>query len=222
MQSVQSNRDEKLKEDVQKQNLSNGNDAILAAKHIKHHHSKLKTEKSQLFSQITIEVPVHLTKQKQLHEIAKRPSMVAEIRIDTVEAPRRQSEPGVLGHHRLHPKQHLRLSPMNSRRSSSSTTNCNDPRRTWRRSPSPSLATLNPGYDQYQKSLLEVPWCADYGDASSDDLSSEWDSDVPEQPVPSLPKVYCYSMITQWTVSCSIRGIIFIIWYSCENLMIFT
>lgn len=36
------------------------------------------------------------------------------------------------------------------------------------------------GYDQYQKSLLEVPYCTDYGDPSSDDLSSEWDSDVPE------------------------------------------
>lgn len=44
--------------------------------------------------------------------------------------------------------------------------------------PSPNSCT---GYDQYQKSLLEVPISRDYGDASSDDLSSEWDSDVPEQ-----------------------------------------
>lgn len=36
------------------------------------------------------------------------------------------------------------------------------------------------GYEIYQKSLLEVPMLLDYGDASSDDLSSEWDSDVPE------------------------------------------
>lgn len=58
------------------------------------------------------------------------------------------------------------------------------------RSPSPSTPTLTPGYEQYRMSLLEVPWCHDYGDASSDDLSSEWDSDVPEQPsTPSLPKV---------------------------------
>lgn len=34
---------------------------------------------------------------------------------------------------------------------------------------------------QYQMSLLEVPLPRDYGDASSDDLSSEWDSDVPDQ-----------------------------------------
>jgi len=46
--------------------------------------------------------------------------------------------------------------------------------------------TVAPGYEQYQKSLLEVPWPhAEYGEASSDDLSSEWDSDVPE-PQPNL------------------------------------
>lgn len=66
-----------------------------------------------------------------------------------------------------------------------------------RRSPSPSsfsghrqrldLSPANngsicasPGYVQYQMALLEVPMPRDYGDASSDDLSSEWDSDVPE------------------------------------------
>uniref|UniRef100_A0A1Q3FUZ5 Kinase n=1 Tax=Culex tarsalis TaxID=7177 RepID=A0A1Q3FUZ5_CULTA len=51
------------------------------------------------------------------------------------------------------------------------------------RSPSPrnqQSASLCPGYDQYQMSLLEVPMPWDYGDASSDDLSSEWDSDVPD------------------------------------------
>uniref|UniRef100_A0A182NMU1 Kinase n=1 Tax=Anopheles dirus TaxID=7168 RepID=A0A182NMU1_9DIPT len=49
------------------------------------------------------------------------------------------------------------------------------------RSPSPrQSATLCPGYEQYQMSLLEVPMPRDYGDASSDDLSSEWDSDVPD------------------------------------------
>lgn len=39
------------------------------------------------------------------------------------------------------------------------------------------------GYEQYQKSLLEVPISLDYGDASSDDLSSEWDSDAPGEPL---------------------------------------
>ncbi|CAG9835795.1 unnamed protein product [Diabrotica balteata] len=56
----------------------------------------------------------------------------------------------------------------------------------FRRSNSPSSPILGSrrgsttGYEQYQKSLLEVPICIDYGDPSSDDLSSEWDSDVPE------------------------------------------
>lgn len=45
------------------------------------------------------------------------------------------------------------------------------------------------GYTQYQMSLLAVPMPRDYGDASSDDLSSEWDSDVPIERTPSL-KVY--------------------------------
>ncbi|XP_061402833.1 inositol-trisphosphate 3-kinase A-like [Musca vetustissima] len=49
-----------------------------------------------------------------------------------------------------------------------------------RRSPSPHGANnLCPGYAQYSKSFLEVPLPRDYGYASSDDLSSEWDSDVP-------------------------------------------
>ncbi|XP_037935635.1 uncharacterized protein LOC119669705 [Teleopsis dalmanni] len=50
-----------------------------------------------------------------------------------------------------------------------------------RRSPSPhgnGNNTFSPGYVQYSKSLLEVPLPRDYGYASSDDLSSEWDSDV--------------------------------------------
>lgn len=42
----------------------------------------------------------------------------------------------------------------------------------------PSQHTLCPGYVQYSKSLLEVPLPRDYGYASSDDLSSEWESDV--------------------------------------------
>ncbi|XP_059479878.1 inositol-trisphosphate 3-kinase B isoform X2 [Neocloeon triangulifer] len=43
------------------------------------------------------------------------------------------------------------------------------------------------GYELYQKSLLGVPWPSDYGDASSDDLSSEWDSDAAEPPSASTP-----------------------------------
>ncbi len=56
-----------------------------------------------------------------------------------------------------------------------------------RRSPSPinssdarRIIGYSHGYEQYQKSFLEVPLHRDYGYASSDDLSSEWDSDVPD------------------------------------------
>lgn len=71
-----------------------------------------------------------------------------------------------------------------------------------RRSPSPSAllntqqqqndkssfdSAISTGYAQYQMSLLEVPLPKDYGDASSDDLSSEWDSDVPAERL--TPKV---------------------------------
>lgn len=78
-----------------------------------------------------------------------------------------------------------------------------------RRSPSPSVRDrnhvslqkmplmrhisvgLSPGYAQYQMDLLEVPMPRDYGDASSDDLSSEWDSDVQE--TQRSPKVFIIS-----------------------------
>jgi hypothetical protein len=38
---------------------------------------------------------------------------------------------------------------------------------------------ISGGYEQYNLSLLHVPMPKDYGEPSSDDLSSEWDSDVP-------------------------------------------
>ncbi|RZC34346.1 inositol-trisphosphate 3-kinase A-like, partial [Asbolus verrucosus] len=63
-------------------------------------------------------------------------------------------------------------------------------------------STTSTGYDQYQKSLLEVPAPTDYADASSDDLSSEWDSDVPEIPKVQLPKPSGWRKlrnIVQWT-----------------------
>lgn len=67
-----------------------------------------------------------------------------------------------------------------------------------RRTPSPShyhkyilnSPNLCPGYAQYQMSFLSVPLPKDYGDASSDDLSSEWDSDVAEPQ--RSPKVFIF------------------------------
>ncbi|XP_055390334.1 inositol-trisphosphate 3-kinase A isoform X2 [Condylostylus longicornis] len=63
---------------------------------------------------------------------------------------------------------------------------------------------LCPGYTAYSNSLLEVPIPRDYGYASSDDLSSEWDSDVPVEPVTKneKPKTSGWRKIrniVQWT-----------------------
>jgi hypothetical protein len=45
----------------------------------------------------------------------------------------------------------------------------------------PRNGRISDGYDQYLKQyLLQVPMPKDYGEPSSDDLSSEWDSDVPD------------------------------------------
>lgn len=60
-----------------------------------------------------------------------------------------------------------------------------------RRSPSPSMS---PGYEQYQMALLEVPLPRDYGEASSDDLSSEWDSDAPD----SRPNAFFGNFKVKW------------------------
>ncbi|XP_031638732.1 inositol-trisphosphate 3-kinase A-like isoform X4 [Contarinia nasturtii] len=86
-----------------------------------------------------------------------------------------------------------------------------------RRSPSPSVRDrnhqphkiplmrnvsvgLSPGYAQYQMDLLEVPMPRDYGDASSDDLSSEWDSDVQESQRSPKPSGWRkLRNIVQWT-----------------------
>lgn len=75
------------------------------------------------------------------------------------------------------PSDSLNASPRFHRRSSN---HCNSRR---------SSTITATGYEQYQKSLLEVPSNADYGDASSDDLSSEWDSDVPDVIQVQEPKV---------------------------------
>lgn len=91
----------------------------------------------------------------------------------------------------------------------SSTSGCLRKQLLVRRSPSPSVhdtnnlpskmplmrhfsVGLSPGYAQYQMDLLEVPMPRDYGDASSDDLSSEWDSDVQE--TQRSPKVFIISI----------------------------
>lgn len=63
--------------------------------------------------------------------------------------------------------------------------NCEDCRSSSPLPPGYGPETLSPGYDQMKSSLLNAPWNEDYTEASSDDLSSEWDSDVPEPPPPT-------------------------------------
>lgn len=72
--------------------------------------------------------------------------------------------------------------------------NCEDCRASSPLPPGYGPQTMSPGYDQMKMSLLEVPWTEDYTEASSDDLSSEWDSDVPE---PAPPKVISHILTMQ-------------------------
>lgn len=66
--------------------------------------------------------------------------------------------------------------------------NCADCRASSPLPPGYGPETLSPGYEQMRSSLSNVPWTEDFTEASSDDLSSEWDSDVAEPPPPA-PKV---------------------------------
>ncbi|KAL3267455.1 hypothetical protein HHI36_011579 [Cryptolaemus montrouzieri] len=81
----------------------------------------------------------------------------------------------------LRPDRNVSRSPSPSTPGSSGTFDWS-PRTRRRGSPSSRRGSACSGYEQYQRSLLEVPMVMDYGDASSDDLSSEWDSDVSEVP----------------------------------------
>lgn len=134
--------------------------------------------------------------------LTKKMSLLTPVKIETPDSGRRLSEPT---RHTISPQCINRLSPRTARRrdsrrnsktDSNDTTketiivgpkacNCEDCRASSPLPPGYGLQTLATGYDQYQKSLLEVPWSEDYAEASSDDLSSEWDSDVPEPPPPT-------------------------------------
>lgn len=78
--------------------------------------------------------------------------------------------------------------------------NCEDCRASSPLPPGYGPQTMSPGYDQMKMSLLEVPWTEDYTEASSDDLSSEWDSDVPEPAPPKQSERWRkLRNIVQWT-----------------------
>lgn len=133
--------------------------------------------------------------------LVKKMSLLTPVKIETPETGRRMSEPTKCY---IPPQCNNRLSPRsarkcNTRKNSRSDINastkeksigpkpcnCNDCRASSPLPPGYGPQNVSPGYDQYQKSLLEVPWSEDYTEASSDDLSSEWDSDVAEPPLPA-------------------------------------
>lgn len=56
------------------------------------------------------------------------------------------------------------------------------------------------GYDQYMKQYLQIPMPSDYGEPSSDDLSSEWDSDVPDNKSSETNKESKVRRLTSFTL----------------------
>lgn len=149
--------------------------------------------------------------------LTKKMSLLTPVKIETPDTGRRQSEPAK---YYIPPQCTNRLSPRSARkrdsrrnsRSDINTTakepttgpkpcNCEDCRAASPLPPGYGPQTLSPGYDQYQKSLLDIPWSGDYAEASSDDLSSEWDSDVPEptRPPKQSEKWRKLRNIVQWT-----------------------
>lgn len=132
--------------------------------------------------------------------LTKKMSLLTPVKIETPDSGRRLSEPT---RYYIPPQCNNKLSPRSARkrdvrRNSKSDIkddssvkefglkpcNCEECRASSPLPPGYGPQTLSPGYDQMKISLLEVPWNEDYTEASSDDLSSEWDSDVPEQPPP--------------------------------------
>ncbi|XP_041981147.1 inositol-trisphosphate 3-kinase A isoform X1 [Aricia agestis] len=125
----------------------------------------------------------------------KKMSLMPPVKIEAPESGRRLSEPT---RYYIPPQCNNRLSPRSARKRDSRRhskeraptperfgprpCNCEDCRASSPLPPGYGPSTLSPGYDQMQYSLAEVPWTEDFTEASSDDLSSEWDSDVSEPP----------------------------------------
>ncbi|XP_060804068.1 inositol-trisphosphate 3-kinase A isoform X1 [Amyelois transitella] len=161
--------------------------------------------------------PEDRTEERQ-QPLAKKMSLLTPVKIETPDGGRRMSEPT---RYYIPPQCSNRLSPRSarkrdSRRNSKSDIkddsptkefgpkpcNCEDCRASSPLPPGYGPQTLSPGYDQMKRSLLEVPWTEDYTEASSDDLSSEWDSDVPEPPPPTHKQSERWRKlrnIVQWT-----------------------
>ncbi|XP_021205029.2 inositol-trisphosphate 3-kinase A isoform X2 [Bombyx mori] len=152
--------------------------------------------------------------------ITKKMSLLTPVKIETPDSGRRSSEPTK---YYIPPQCNNRLSPRSARRRDSKSNsksgakeesptketmgpkpcNCEECRASSPLPPGYGPQTLSPGYDQMKISLLDVPWNEDYTEASSDDLSSEWDSDVPEPaPAPTYKQSERWRKlrnIVQWT-----------------------
>ncbi|VVD00093.1 unnamed protein product [Leptidea sinapis] len=131
----------------------------------------------------------------------KKMSLLTPVKIEAPEPGRRASEPT---RHYIPPQCNNRLSPRTARKGDRRHSrvalddgrdkfgpkpcNCEDCRASSPLPPGYGPPTMSPGYDQMKNALECAPWNDDFTEASSDDLSSEWDSDVPE-PVPVQPKV---------------------------------
>ncbi|CAH2266613.1 jg19813 [Pararge aegeria aegeria] len=131
----------------------------------------------------------------------KKMSLLTPVKIEVPDPGRRSSEPT---RYYIPPQCNNKLSPRAARKHDSKRKsklsvggdnpcketfgpkpcNCEDCRASSPLPPGYGPPTMSPGYDQMKSSLLEVPWSEDYTEASSDDLSSEWDSDAPE-PAPT-------------------------------------
>ncbi|XP_021190613.3 inositol-trisphosphate 3-kinase A isoform X2 [Helicoverpa armigera] len=153
-------------------------------------------------------------------QLTKKMSLLTPVKIETPDcgrSGRRSSEPTK---YYIPPQCNNRLSPRSARkrdtRRNSKTgvkddsptkesfgpkpCNCEDCRASSPLPPGYGPQTMSPGYDQMKMSLLEVPWTEDYTEASSDDLSSEWDSDVPEPAPPKQSERWRkLRNIVQWT-----------------------
>lgn len=139
-------------------------------------------------------------------QITKKISLLTPVKIETPDSGksgRRSSEPTK---YYIPPQCNNRLSPRSARKRETKRSktahkhdsppkdsfgpkpcNCEDCRASSPLPPGYGPQTMSPGYDQMKMSLLEVPWREDdFTEPSSDDLSSEWESDVPE---PVRPKV---------------------------------
>ncbi|CAH2982858.1 unnamed protein product [Chilo suppressalis] len=160
--------------------------------------------------------PEEHSENERPQSLTKKMSLLTPVKIEAPDTCRRMSEPT---RYYIPPQCNNRLSPRSARKRDSKRNsktdgspskdslgpkpcNCEDCRASSPLPPEYGPQSMSPGYDQMKSSLLEVPWNEDFTEASSDDLSSEWDSDVPEPPRPVQKQSERWRKlrnIVQWT-----------------------